>query len=176
MRVLQIRNVALLSVVILLAGLYYSLASAAQQRKLDDRLLAQVVTSLVQYMKWQERDYKNNITLCTLGLSAVGRNIKDLKLPNIKVRERPDSVNWSKCHIVFIDSSEQNQLGEILWKLKPFQVVSMSDISGFTEAGGTIQLVTDTSKLSFKININSAKEAKVVIDSDLLNISEIVSE
>lgn len=141
---------------------------------MNNKLLAQVITSLIQYMKWQEKPYKDNITICTLGLGDVGKEIKTLKLPRISVKSQPDPRELSTCHIAYISHSEQNQLSEVLWKLNPHQVVSISNIEGFAEAGGTIQLDTTGGKLSFRININTAKEAKVVINSDLLSISKTV--
>ena len=150
------------------------LNDVAIARNLDSQLTARIVSSLVQYLKWKERDYKNNVTICTLGLDGVGNAIQRLGLSNIKVINQPDLSALVGCHIVYISITEQENLSELLWKIKQYQIVSVSQMPGFVEAGGTIQIMTEVNKLSFKVNVTTAKNAKVVIDPDLMNDAGIV--
>lgn len=140
-----------------------------------DALLAKVVSSLVQYIRFPSHAKGQEVLICTVGVGNIGEKINELKLKKIKALSRPDDTELKKCDMVYISLSEQNQFSETLWKIRPYHALTISNIEGFADAGGGIELVTE-GRLSFRININAVKESKVSIGGDLLNIAEIVKK
>ena len=78
-----------------------------------------------------------------------------------------------KCHILFICSSENDDIGEILASIKGFSVLTVSEYEGFPAKGGTILFFRKENRLALRINLEAAKKARLQISSKLLQISEI---
>ena len=53
--------------------------------------------------------------------------------------------------------------------------LTVSDVDGFAERGGIIQLTTESGKIRLKINVIAAKASNLVISSKLLRSAEIVA-
>jgi len=161
-------------IIALIAGLFFSSESHAQ-RALDSKLTSKVVTSLVQYIKW-EKNSKDQMIICTFGDEDVGKAISALNVPNISSRITTDIDQIkSDCNIVYIGGNEVNNIDAILWKVKPLDAATISAIPGFARMGGMIEIDANSAKkLKFLINVLSAKKSNVVISSDLLSISSIV--
>jgi hypothetical protein len=79
------------------------------------------------------------------------------------------------CQVLFISRSESDRLGEILAGLAGKPILTVSDIEGFAPRGGVIRLVTVGGKIRLRINLDSAKAAKLSISSKLLRPAEIVA-
>jgi YfiR/HmsC-like len=79
------------------------------------------------------------------------------------------------CQVLFISRSESDRLGEILASLAGKPILTVSDIEGFAPRGGVIRLVTVGGKIRLRINLDSARVAKLTISSKLLRPSEIVA-
>lgn len=148
--------------------------NAIPQPRLSSDLLANIVVALTKYLKWKEKDYKDNITICTLGSDGVGdaiNRIASSQGQNITVKNQPDISALSKCMIVYISITEEGNADEILWRTKSKQILSVSAIQGFKEMGGIVQIVQDYNKVYFRFNVKSARNSQIIIDSDLLNMS-----
>ncbi len=75
------------------------------------------------------------------------------------------------CHILFISSSEESQLKEILATLDKTSVLTVSDISQFTRRGGMIQFVVAANKVRFEVNVTSAERTGLILSSQLLKVA-----
>jgi uncharacterized protein DUF4154 len=78
------------------------------------------------------------------------------------------------CHILFVSQSEAKQLDRIFGALKSRSILTVGDIEGFGRRGGVIRFVTENNKIRFRINIEAAKTAKLMISSKLLRAAEII--
>ena len=54
------------------------------------------------------------------------------------------------------------------------KIVTVSDIKGFAEDGGMIELVHNEGVVKLKINVTVAKQSGIIINSDLLALSTII--
>lgn len=77
------------------------------------------------------------------------------------------------CHVLFISQSERDRVAQIISSLKGRSVLTMSDIEGFAELGGMIELLTEKSKVRMRINLKAVKAANLKISSKLLRVSEV---
>lgn len=143
----------------------------------DKEIKAAWIIQLMQYIKWQSRDY-NNINICFVGSDSVGKYLKDgNKKENIRIKLYPDEEEYSKCHIIYIAQSEEAHIEEILRLVRRQPVVTLSSIRGFAKLGGMVQFVgDDDGTVSLTINTKSAMESQIIIDGDLLNIANIINK
>ncbi len=79
-----------------------------------------------------------------------------------------------ECRILFISSTEEKRLKEILTALDESGVLTVSDMPGFTRRGGMIQFLLEGDRVRFEINLASAESAKLVLSSELLKVAASV--
>jgi hypothetical protein len=75
------------------------------------------------------------------------------------------------CRVLFISSSEDVQLKEILSTLEKASVLTVSDMSQFTRRGGMIQFVDDANRVRFEVNLTVAERAGLTLSSQLLKVA-----
>jgi hypothetical protein len=102
------------------------------------------------------------------------KSFEELKKPAEK--DKPESSQEIKtlteCHLLFICSSEQKNLKEIINTVKNQSVLAVGEIEGFLEAGGIINLLVEEKKIRFEINITAAERAKLRIRAELLRLAK----
>jgi hypothetical protein len=77
----------------------------------------------------------------------------------------------ANCRILFISSSEDRQLKEILIALAKASVLTVSDMPQFARRGGMVQLILDGNKVRFEVNLSSAERAGLIFSSQLLKLA-----
>jgi hypothetical protein len=81
-----------------------------------------------------------------------------------------------KCHLLFICSSEEKSIKEIINLVKDHSVLTIGDMQGFLESGGIINFIMEEKKVRFEINMTAAKRARLEIRSQLLRLAKRVIE
>ena len=79
-----------------------------------------------------------------------------------------------ECRILFISSTEEKRLKEILAALDGHGVLTVSDMTGFTRRGGMIQFLLEGDKVRFEVNLASTENSKLVLSSELLKVAASV--
>src|SRR6185369_13945658 len=80
------------------------------------------------------------------------------------------------CHIVFISASEKSRVRTILDHLQGSSALTVSDMPGFCENGGMIDLGTLETKVRIEINPEAAERARLKVSSKLLGVARIVRQ
>ena len=75
------------------------------------------------------------------------------------------------CRVLFIGSSEEGRLKEILTTLDKTGVLTVSDMPNFLQRGGMIQFVLDGNKVRFEVNLRPAQDAGLTVSSELLKVA-----
>jgi hypothetical protein len=104
----------------------------------------------------------------TLETIIAGESINGKKVAVTRIAKPQDAVS---CRILFISSSEQNQLKEILAALDNTSVLTVSDMPQFTRRGGMIQFVVEANKVRFEVDLTSAERAGLTLSSQLLKVA-----
>jgi hypothetical protein len=79
---------------------------------------------------------------------------------------RADDI--ADCHLLFISRTESVQHERILARLKSRSLLTVGDTDAFNRHGGMVRFVTESNKVRFKINVQAARAAGLVISSKLL--------
>jgi hypothetical protein len=74
-------------------------------------------------------------------------------------------------HILFISSSEEKRLPEILSSLRGSSVLTVADMDRFLAAGGMIQLLIEGNQVRFTIDVNATSHARLKLSSKLLTVA-----
>jgi hypothetical protein len=78
------------------------------------------------------------------------------------------------CRVLYISSSEDSRLKEVLGALDKAGVLTVSDIPQFLQRGGMIQFVMVGNKIRFEVNLTSAQDAGLTLSSELLKVAAAV--
>jgi uncharacterized protein DUF4154 len=77
-------------------------------------------------------------------------------------------------HIVFVSASERSRLRETLESLKREPILTVSDLDGFTDAGGMIRMFVVDGEIKLDINVDRASGSGLRLSSKLLSAATTV--
>lgn len=108
--------------------------------------------------------------------SAIDRTIsgKTVNGRQLTIRRLKWGQNLKDCHVLFVSSSEQKRLPQILENLKGASVLTVSEMDQFSQQGGVIGFVMEDSKVRFEINTSASEQARLKISSKLLALAKTV--
>jgi hypothetical protein len=136
--------------------------------------------NLGKFVEWPARTATtppDPFSICVLGHDPFGATLDTLIAnetingKSIVVKRLPKSQDAVGCNILFISSSEEGRLKDILSTLDKANVLTVSDMPQFTRHGGMIQFVLDNNRVRFEINLTSAEHAGLVLSSQLLKVA-----
>lgn len=81
---------------------------------------------------------------------------------------------YEYCHILFVSSSEKNNLARILAAVAKSSVLTVSETDRFAQLGGIINFITTDNRIRFEINQAAAARAGLKISSKLLSLGRVV--
>jgi hypothetical protein len=192
-------NLIVLAVVLLMAAIVPA-AGADSTSSQEYQVKAAFLYNFIQFVDWPAEkltDDNKPIIIGIIGDDPFGNAfepIKDKKIRNRAVvikrfesfeklknpseKDKPESdqkiETLKRCHLLFICSSEQKTLKDIIDTVKDHSVLTVGEMDGFLEAGGIISWFVEEKKIRFDINATSAERAKLEIRSNLLRLAKRV--
>jgi hypothetical protein len=164
---------------VLLALPYMSQASAGE---IEAKVKAAYIYNFTIFTDWatdKTEGLTDPINICVFGTDAMGGLLEELsdrmvKGRPLKVIHLKDMSKGNKCQVFFIGRSEEQQLPLILQKLHGANVLTVSDMPGFSQRGGVIGFIIEREKVKIEINLRAARQAGLKFSAKLLEIARIV--
>src|SRR5882757_3777598 len=165
-------------------ALFTATGLLAQQAKPSEyQVKAAYLYNFGRFVKWPAgvaAGKGDSFPVCVLGRDPFGP-ILDSTLAGEALEGKPVALRRiskpqeaGECRILFISSTEEKRLKEILVALDESGVLTVSDMPGFTRRGGMIQFVLEGDKVRFEINLARAESARLVLSSELLKVAASV--
>jgi len=158
-------------------------AQAQTTDSVEYQLKAALVYKLAAFTKWPKNSFEKKddpIKLTILGnrkLYEAYSNIEDRKIGKrtleVSFAETKDDIAFG--HIIYVDANESESFFAKFEK-QPEGVLVIGDSKSFAEVGGIIQISVKNNKPHLKVNMTASKRARVRIDAQVLEISEIYKE
>ena len=104
----------------------------------------------------------------SLDATVSGETIDGVHVAVKRISQPPEAMS---CRVLFISSSEEARLKEILAVLDKTSVLTVSDMPQFTQHGGMIQFVTEANRVRFEVNLTSAERTGLTLSSQLLKVA-----
>ena len=142
---------------------------------------AAFVLNFAKLTGWQDENQpeKDTFTIAILGNIPSDSFVSTLRSQTIhgnkitvKLIDAVDGVK--NARLVFISTSERQRLSGILRELRQQNVLTVSDINGFCEAGGMIGLVPVQNRIGFEVNLAAVRKARLSISSQLLKLARTI--
>jgi len=121
-----------------------------------------------------------SFAICVLGedpfgpfLDAVisGENIGGRAVVARRISDPRDAAS---CRVLYVSSSEETRLKQILTTLNKARVLTVSDMPQFSQRGGMIQFVADNNKIRFEVNLKNTSDSGLTLSSELLKVAVAV--
>jgi hypothetical protein len=169
------------SMVLLFCGEPNTLAQQAKPKEYEVK--ATYLYNFARFVGWPvsaESAKSDPFSICVLGqdpfgpaLDSVlaGENIDGKAVVAKRIARPQEAVS---CRVLYISSSEDRQLKEILAALGKMAMLTVSDIPQFSRRGGMIEFVLEGSKIRFEVNLASAEGAGLSLSSELLKVATTV--
>jgi hypothetical protein len=182
--ILAVRRCAGLVVACLLVLESLVFISPARAGEFDEYAVkAAYLYNFAKFVEWPAEAFTSTAT--PLAICIVGENLFGGALENLsgKVVERhpveikylPTAAGFERCHIVFMSRTEQGRFKALLAKLAHLPILTVSDITNFTQEGGMIGLVEAEQRIRFNINLSVARQANLNLSSQLLKLAITVN-
>jgi hypothetical protein len=140
--------------------------------------------NFAKFVEWPAdafRGPRDPMTLCVLGEDPLAGEIeqtvggKTAMGRQIVVRRFTGLAGLAECRILFVSSSEEPRLDQILAAVAGRAVLTVGEEEAFTRAGGIISFVVRQNRVRFQIDRAAAARAGLSISSRLLELAETVT-
>jgi len=154
--------------------------STGGTRLTEYQVKAAFLFNFAKFVEWPASAFAiadQPITICIKGKDPFGKVLEQTvsnKTINGRkiVVKRSSQDDMSECQILFISSSEQDRLPQILKSLNGKSILTVADMNGFLQAGGMINLILVDDKIRFEINYAAALKVGLKKSSQLLRLAE----
>lgn len=106
-------------------------------------------------------------TITTLLEAKAGQIDADFKYPR-------QLEQLTACNILYLAPSEQENFGKTIALLRNAPVLVVTDAQEHLPPGAMINLITESNRLRFEINISTVLASKLKISSKMLKLAKIV--
>jgi hypothetical protein len=152
----------------------------AAQPPPEAMIKAAMVFNFTRVVEW--RSGNTNEAGLVLGLvgddptAAALRTFEGKAVSNtvMHVRTIHGPAELRQCHLVYFARSYGDSVSEALRAVTDVAVLTVSDLDGFAERGGMIQLARRQNRVRMIVNPSAAEQAGLRISSQLLRMAEIV--
>jgi hypothetical protein len=151
----------------------------ADEHATEFQVKAAFLYNIANFVTWP-KPIGDRFRLCVIGSNPfaeqldplIGRSVHE----SILVIDQYDSTDdLHDCHLAYISPSLQPNLAQVLARLAGQPILTVSDITAFTDAGGMIELKVLDNHVRFDVNTEAADTAGLSISSKLLSLSSPVS-
>lgn len=171
----------LLKVAAIFVILLGSFVSSAQAQAANEyQVKAAFLFNFVKFIEWPADSLGEGATFIigvvgddpfgsALDQAVAGKYVNGRQLA---VRRLKWNENLRACHMIFISSTEQKHLAQILGSLRGAAVLTVGDVGQFNQQGGIINFIMETNKVRFEINAAAGEQARLKISSKLLALAK----
>jgi hypothetical protein len=173
------RNVA-----VAFLGMMFLLNTVAKAQDASEyQVKAAFLYNFAKFVEWPGNAGANPdapVVIGVLGRDPFGREIdravegKTVNGRRLMIKRFSSLEAYEYCHILFISSSERNNLPQIIAAVRNSSVLTVSETDRFAHIGGIINFVTIENRIRFEINQAAAERAGLKISSKLLSLGRVV--
>lgn len=164
---------------LLLCSSLLSLYGTAQQtHPTEYQVKAAYLYNFGKFVRWQvPAPGSDSFDICVLGKDPLGSALapmvagEKIEGKRIVVRNIANPPDAAHCRILFVSSPEESRLKSIAAAARQSNSLTVSDIPGFAQRGGMIELVSQEGRIRFEVNVTAISDAGMAVSSELLKVA-----
>ncbi len=136
------------------------------------------VFNFIKFVEWPTASIKpgGKLKLCVIGSNDLHASLSALNgrkagTYELHIMQADNLKTWNACHVLYIGEHQQRRLVPIIKSLGNSPVLTISDIPGFAERGGSIGMLRRDDKMLFEVNLASTRKAGLRLSSQMLNLA-----
>jgi hypothetical protein len=167
------------------AGLSSVVAPAQSYRSSEDELKAVSLLNLTKFVEWPDGSFDDAQAPIMFGILGgdpwVGLHLRrmaageKLQGRNVVIRNKRFGDDLRGCHVLFVGTSERQHIPQILASLQSANVLTISDLKGFADAGGVVQMEMEQGRARFVVNLDAATQSKLHFSAKLLALARVIN-
>ena len=145
----------------------------------EPALKAAFIYTFMKFTQWPEPfPASDPFVICVLGDPSVGdaleRLVKDREFAGRRVAVSIMAISGptKPCRVIYVSGATPAQRAQILVELQDASVLTISDLVGFTNAGGMAQFFFERGQLRFSIGLEAVKRSRLQMSSNLLVLAK----
>lgn len=158
-------------------------ATREEEIQLEYQVKAGFILNFARFVEWPANAFAsptNDLVIGILGDDPFGNATKQIEGKTIeqrtvRVKRYRDVRDAREAHLLFIAASERGRWRRIFDQLRGTSILTVSDVEGFMEAGGAINLKRKRDQVRFDINLRAAEAAGLKMSSRLLKLADSVT-
>lgn len=142
-------------------------------------LVSAYLYKFTQFITWPAGAMKNSFNVCVLGKSPFGSALTPLenrtadnRTIEVKIIQHPGD-ELTSCNLLYIADSESGDLSAAITAASKAPVLTVSNIDGFSDKGGMVELKLRDGKLGILIDLSAVSSAGISISTKLLGLSQV---
>lgn len=151
---------------------------AQQTHPTESQVKAAYLYNFGKFVRWQVIvPGDDSFNICVLGKSPFGSALattvagEKIDGRQIAVKNLANPSEAGHCRILFVSASEESRLKAIFTVARLTSSLTVSDIPGFAERGGMIELLTQEGRIRFQVNVTATNDARLTVSSELLKVA-----
>jgi hypothetical protein len=166
---------------VLAAVLSCSVGLEAQYTKPTEyQVKATYLYNFTRFVEWPAQSLSgqsDSFAICVLGENPFGSALQaavaqeTIAGKSVVAKQILATQDAANCRVLFISSSEDKRLKQILGTLGTASVLTVSDLPKFAQRGGMVEFVLEGNKVRFEVNSVTAERAGLTLSSELLKVA-----
>jgi hypothetical protein len=160
-----------------LIGVGHPVAQGQNSKPTEYEVKATYLYKFGRFVEWPAKVESDSFSICVLGkdpfgpaLNAIIAN-ETIAGKSVVAKRIPAPQDAVNCRVLFIGSSENTRLKQILTTLRDASVLTVSDLPEFTQRGGMVQFISEGDRVRFEVNLATAERAGLTLSSELLKVA-----
>ncbi len=146
----------------------------------EKQIRAMFVYNFANFVEWPRKAFSratSPLQVCLLGDVPFAGYLEPMSGTIIGEREllvvtTHNEKNFKgQCHILFVGDDQKINMNTLYQSKKYVYILSVSEQKGFIESGGIVNIIDQSQKISFDIDLDNAKRRGLFISSDLLSLA-----
>jgi hypothetical protein len=158
-------------------GIGHPVAQGQNSKPTEYEVKATYLYKFGRFVEWPAKVESDSFSICVLGqdpfgpaLNAIIAN-ETIAGKSVVAKRIPAPQDAVNCRVLFIGSSENTRLKQILTTLRDASVLTVSDLPEFTQRGGMIQFISEGDRVRFEVNLATAERAGLTLSSEFLKVA-----
>ena len=148
------------------------------------QIKAAFVYNFIKFVDWPSGALpvsSDTINICVLRDDPFAEALESIKGKTVKakqvtIRRIEPGRDLEACQVVFIGSSEEKHMPQVMESLHGLNVLTVGEMERFVQLGGIINFFVQNNRVRFEINVNSAERAGLKLSSQLLSLAKVVRQ
>lgn len=168
-----------------ISGLPFAMPSLGgeQPKATESQVQAAYLYNFGKFVEWPANaagTQSNYFNICVYGQDPFGATLNVTVAGGViggkgviakRIVDAHEAIN---CQILFISSSEDTRLKNILEALNGAAVLTVSDMPKFSQRGGMIQFILEGKRVRFQVDLTATQNAGLTLSSELLKVAAAV--